>query len=76
VTTQAQWQQQLDEALAARHTLLIGKQPTELMIGDRRVRYGDATSSLARLDAYIADLRRQLAGFPLRRGRLYYGVPE
>lgn len=76
MTTLEQLKKQLDEALAARHTLLVGKQAVELMIGDRRVRYGDATTSLARLDAYIADLRRQIAGRPIQRGRVYFGVPS
>lgn len=72
---QDQLQQLLDEALSARHRLLIGKQAVELMQDGRRVRYGDATASLQRLDRYIASLQAQLANIAPRRGRVYYGVP-
>jgi hypothetical protein len=67
-------QQQLDEAIAARHRLITGTAKVSVAFGDRRVEYTPA--KLADLDAYIAGLRRQLSNKPARRGRIAYVVPD
>jgi hypothetical protein len=67
-------QQKLDEALAARHELLVGKAKVSIGFGERRAEYTRAT--LAQLDTYIAELRRDLAGKPRRRGAINYLVPD
>lgn len=68
-------QQQLDEALAARHKLLTGKATVSLGYGDRRLEF--TAANLAALDKYIAQLRREIAGVaaPTTRNRVRYGVP-
>lgn len=67
-------QQKLDEALAARHALLVGKAKVSIGFGERRVEYTSA--EIARLDTYIAELRRDLAGKARRRGAINYFVPD
>lgn len=68
-------QQRLDDALAARHKLLTGTKMVSVGFGKRQATYQEA--DLARLDAYIADLRRELAGNPRRgRSRIRYVVPD
>ncbi|WP_300616084.1 gpW family head-tail joining protein [Dokdonella sp.] len=68
-------QQRLDEALAARHALLVGKATVSLGFGERRLEYTRAT--LAQLDRYIAELRLEIAGTPPRaRNRIIYAVPN
>ncbi len=66
-------QQQLDEALAARHALIIGKAAVTVGYGERRIEYSAAR--LADLDSYIADLRRQITGAKRVRNRISYLVP-
>jgi len=67
-------QQLLDEAIAARHQLLVGKARVSVGYGDRRVEFTAAT--LKQLDSYIAALRRRLAGTARRgRTRVQYVVP-
>lgn len=67
-------QQQLDEALQARHQLLVGKSMVSFGHGQRRMEF--TAANLKELDTYIAGLRRQLAGLPVRRGRISYMVPH
>lgn len=67
-------QELLDEALAARHALLVGKKTVSIGFGDRKVQYTEA--NLAALDRYIAELRRTLAGKPAARNRVSYMVPD
>jgi hypothetical protein len=66
-------QEQLDEAIAARHALLIGKARVSVGFGDRRVEY--AKADLAKLDAYIAQLRATIVGKPRVRNRIRYMAP-
>lgn len=68
-------QQQLDEAVDARHRLVVGKKTVSVWYGERRVEY--APTQLKDLDEYIAGLRRQIAGVQPRRSRnrVIYGVP-
>lgn len=67
-------QQHLDEALTVRHQLLLGKAMVSLGFGERRVEYTKA--ELPALDAYIAELRRAIAGKAAPRGRITYVVPR
>ena len=67
-------QQQLDEALAARHALLVGKATVSVGYGDRRVEYTQAT--LSKLESYIAELRRTLSNVRPVRNRITYLVPH
>lgn len=67
-------QELLDEAIAARHALLVGKARVSVGFGDRRVEYTAAT--LANLDSYIAELRRTLNGKKPVRNRITYMVPD
>lgn len=55
-------QQQLDEAIAARHAIAIGKRTARITLGDRSVEYSEA--SLPALNAYIASLQAQISGNP------------
>lgn len=66
-------QTDLAEAEAARHKLLIGQSVTVRGHGDRRIEY--APADLGKLDAYIADLRRQISGVSRGRNRVRYVVP-
>lgn len=66
-------QQQLDEAVEARHRLVVGSKTVSVAYGDRRIEY--TATQLADLDRYIADLRRQIAGAKRPRNRLIYGTP-
>jgi len=67
-------QQHLDEALAVRHQLLLGRATASLSFGERRVEYTKA--ELPALEAYIAELRRTITGKAPRRGRIAYVVPR
>lgn len=70
-------QEQLDQALTARHALLTGTARVSVGFGDRRIEYVPA--DLRKLDAYIAELRRELtpAAVPTRRrNRVYYVTPQ
>lgn len=66
-------QQQLDEAVEARHRLVVGSKTVSVAYGDRRIEYTAATRK--DLDLYIADLRRQIAGVKPRRNSITYGTP-
>lgn len=66
-------QEMLDEALAAQHKLLLTGGVVRVSDGNTTVEYSSA--SAARLDAYIARLRRAL-GTCSRRTRLTYVVPR
>lgn len=66
-------QQQLDEAVEARHRLIVGKKTVSVGYGDRRVEY--TVAQVADLDRYIAELRRQIAGVKSQRNRIGYGMP-
>lgn len=68
-------QEKLDEALAARHALLVGKARVSVGFGDRRVEY--TAAALPQLDAYIAELRREIAGASAAptRNRIRYLTP-
>jgi hypothetical protein len=67
-------QQLLEEAIAARHALLVGKALVTVGYGERRMEYSAA--NLQALDAYIAELRRTLTGTKRVRTRVRYGVPD
>ncbi|MEB1547359.1 gpW family head-tail joining protein [Xanthomonas campestris pv. campestris] len=67
-------QQHLDEALAARHQLLLGKATVSLSFGERRVEYTKA--ELPALEAYIAELRRTIAGKVMRQITVPGSVPR
>jgi hypothetical protein len=69
VTDTATLRARLDEALAARHKLITGTQVVQLSYAagaaNRMARYTPA--DVDRLDAYIAELRRELGEAPRRR---------
>ncbi|KRG65813.1 hypothetical protein ABB27_14690 [Stenotrophomonas terrae] len=65
---------QLEEALAVRHAWRTGKTRTVFVFGDRRTEY--SVEGMKQLDAYIAQLRRELAGPAARRSRVTYVVPH
>lgn len=67
-------QEKLDEAIQARHELLVGKRAVSIGHGIRRMEYTAANARA--LDTYIAELRRQIAGRPARRGSVRYVVPH
>lgn len=68
-------QQLLDEALAARHAWRTGKTRASWQMGDQTITY--SVDGMAKLDAYIAELRQQLAPPRSRsRNRVRYGVPD
>lgn len=67
-------QEKLDEAIQARHELLIGRAMVSLGHGERRMEY--TAANVKALDTYIAELRRQIAGRPARRGSIRYVVPH
>lgn len=67
-------QEQLDEAIAARHAWKTGKTRSTVTFGDRTIQY--SVDGLKQIDAYIAELRRQLAGTTRGRSRVTYAVPD
>lgn len=67
-------QQKLDEALQVRHQLMLGKAKASLGFGDRSITYTQATRK--DLDAYIAELRREIGGRTASRSRVRYAVPD
>lgn len=71
-------QQKLDEALEVHHKLMLGQSVTSWTLGvsgsSRAQQFTPADSE--RLERYIADLRRQIAGRPARRGRMFHVVPR
>lgn len=67
-------QEQLDEAIAARHAWKTGKTRTSMTLGNRTIQY--SVEGLKQLDAYIAELRRQIAGTARVRNRVTYAVPD
>lgn len=67
-------QEQLDEAIAARHAWKTGKTRTSMTLGNRTIQY--SVEGLKQLDAYIAELRRQIAGTTRVRNRVTYAVPD
>lgn len=64
----------LIEAETALHSLQIGKAKVSVGYGDLRVEYTPANKK--DLEAYIARLKRQIAGRPRARNRVRYGVPD
>ena len=67
-------QELLDEAIAVRHAWRTGKTRTSWTHGDRQVSY--SVEGMKQLDAYIAQLRRELAGAkPRGRSRIQYVTP-
>jgi len=67
-------QEQLDEAIAARHAWRTGAIRTTATFGDRTIQY--SVEGMAQLDAYISDLRRQIGGVARTRNRVVYAVPD
>ncbi|ODT97275.1 MAG: hypothetical protein ABS82_01075 [Rhodanobacter sp. SCN 67-45] len=67
-------QDQLDEAIAARHAWRTGATRSAVTFGDRTIQY--SVEGLKQIDAYIAGLRRQLAGVSRVRNRVTYAVPD
>ena len=67
-------QELLDEAIAVRHAWRTGKTKASVTHGDRTISY--SVQGLKQLDAYIAELRRLLAGSgPVGRNRIQYVTP-
>ena len=67
-------QEMLDEAIAVRHAWRTGKTKASVQHGDRTISY--SVEGLKGLDAYIAELRRLLAGNTARgRNRIQYVTP-
>lgn len=68
-------QQQLDEAIAARHQLAIGARVIAIRDpSGRQLQFTPTT--LKDLNAYIAQLQSELAGAKPVRNRLVYVVPD
>lgn len=71
-------QEQLDEAIAARHAWRTGKTKSSQTLntpsGDRTIQY--STEGLSEIDAYIADLQRQISGKRKVRNRISFAVPD
>nr|WP_308006576.1 gpW family head-tail joining protein [Xanthomonas albilineans] len=67
-------QQQLDEALAARHAWCVGRTRVTVTFGDRTLQYSG--EGMKQLDAYIALLRRQINGVAPVRNRVRYMIPD
>ena len=67
-------QEMLDQALAARHAWRTGKTRASWTVGDQTITY--SVEGMAKLDAYIAELRQQLAPRPRSRSRVRYAVPD
>ncbi len=67
-------QEQLDEALAARHAWCIGRTRVTVTFGDRTLQY--SVEGMKQLDAYIAQLRRQINGVAPVRNRVRYVTPD
>lgn len=67
-------QEQLDEAIAARHAWRTGQTRSSVSFGDRTIQY--SVDGLKQIDAYIAELRRTLAGTTRVRNRVSYAVPD
>jgi site-specific recombinase XerD len=71
-------QEQLDEALAARHAWITGKTQVAVTFSSggksRTIQY--SVEGMKQLDAYIAELRRKIAGKPPLRNRIVYAVPD
>ena len=67
-------QQVLDEAIAARHALLVGKATVSVGFGERRLEY--TAAKLRDLESYIAELRRTLSKAKPVRNRITYLVPN
>lgn len=70
-------QQKLDQAIEARHALMIGRRAVMLSADGAQTQYTPA--ELPALERYIAELRRQLSieqtGQAPRRRRIAYVVP-
>lgn len=67
-------QELLDEAIAVRHAWRTGRTRASVTHGDRTISY--SIEGLKQLDAYIAELRRLLAGASARgRSRIQYVRP-
>ena len=70
-------QQQLDEAITARHQLMTGRRAVSVSYkdggGQRTVEY--TAANIDALDRYIAQLRRELAGKRPARSRIRYMAP-
>lgn len=67
-------QELLDEAIAVRHAWRTGKTKASVTHGDRTISY--SIEGLKKLDAYIAELRRLLAGTARGgRNRIQYVTP-
>ncbi|UZW62747.1 gpW family head-tail joining protein [Lysobacter enzymogenes] len=67
-------QEQLDEAIAARHAWKTGKTRSSMTLGNRTIQY--SVEGLKELDAYIGELRRQVSGVKRVRNRVSYAVPD
>lgn len=68
-------QERLEEAIAVRHAWRTGRTRASVSHGDRTITY--STEGLKQLDAYIAELRRELSGRRVcRRNRIQYVVPQ
>lgn len=68
-------QELLDEAIAVRHAWRTGKTTSTVTHGERTISY--SIEGMKRLDAYIAELRRLLAGpAPRGRNRIQYVTPR
>lgn len=57
-------QEKLDAALDAKHRLILGDHAVEVDTGNHRTVFQKA--DIGKLDAYIAELRSEIAGTPMR----------
>lgn len=74
MATTQELQTLLDEAKAARHALLVGKQTVSVGYGANSVQY--SKSNLPELVRYIRELQSQIDGKRVARTRIRYAVPD
>lgn len=67
-------QELIDDAEAALHKLQTGTAAVSVSKGDRRVEFNQADTG--KLEKYISALKAKLAGKPVVRNRVRYGVPD
>lgn len=67
-------QEMLDEAIATRHKIMLGKAVSSISGAGEAVSYTRA--DLPALNAYIAELQRKITGTSPSRGRIAYVVPH
>lgn len=73
MATTEELQARLTEAEQAYHKLMVGKSNRVIQYDGRRLENTAANQQM--LSRYIAELKRQIAGVPARRGSIRYVVP-